>query len=244
MCQGLDGPPFGYLDADGKHAGLYYELAADIARAVERQLARKLEFVVVRETPMSRVQFIREGRCDFMLLMETAARGPSVDFTDAKFYEIGAAFIAPKSFKASSYADLRGRKVCAAMGSPWITPFESRYGMEIVSFSNPVEVQRALRDKRCIGLLSSDITWQRMQRGSTYWSDYESKFPPEQTFLMGIAFRHGEARLQALYEETIRNWFRTGLIQSLEAKYSIPPNPWAASERARYVAQTSVGQAR
>lgn len=238
VCEGLDGPPFGYIDRDGKAKGLYHDLAGKVRDAIAKKLGRPLDLTSVRETPASRVQFIKEGRCDFMFLMESGSRAGALQYSREKFYAIGAVFVAPKSLHVTHWQDLRGRKVCGALGSAWMPVFEKKYGVEYVTFYNPAEVQKAVADGRCLGQITGVPPWERMQR-SGKWQDFEAKFPPDAYFRMGIAFNRGDARMAALYDEIIRDWHRDGTIIALEKHYGIAPNLLAAAEHARYTGERS-----
>lgn len=236
VCEGLDGPPFGYIDRDGQARGLYHDLAAKVRDAIAKKLGRPLDLVSVRETPASRVQFIKEGRCDFMFLMESGSRAGALQYSREKFYAIGAVFVAPKGLKVAGWQDLRGRRVCGALGSAWMPVFEKKYGVEYVSFYNPAEVQKAVADGRCLGQITGVPPWERMQR-SGKWKDFEAKFPPDAYFRMGIAFNRGDTKMAMIYDEIIRDWHRDGTIVALEKQYGIAPNPLAAAEHAKYTGQ-------
>lgn len=239
-CLGLESPPYAFIDEHGKPAGLTYDQAAALHKAVEREVGKPLEFKLVRSTPVNRVEFIKQGRCDFMILMQNEGRARDLDYTEEKIHSTGGVLVAPKTLQLESWEDLRGRTVCAPLVSSWVKPFERDYGVKFASFYNPAEVLRAVADGRCVGQLTSDTVWVRMEREQEVWKDFEIKFPPKYFFFTGVALRRGEARLKDVFERALAEWHRSGFIQQLEDKYDVPHNEWALA-RHRQVLRESAG---
>lgn len=242
VCTGEEFPPFKFIDAEGNHSGLIYDLVLDLQHQLQQATGKDLGLQLVLVTPVNRLAFLNQGRCELLVtsLLDTPSRRREVDFVEPGYYSSAATVFAPKTTRLEHWEDLRGKVLCSNPASVWVRPYEERYGVRFASYTGNAEVRKAVADGRCLGTLADDVFY-REQAKDPNWQDYEIKLPSQDAAPWGIALRKGQPELQALLGKVVESWHRSGLIIELEKKYGIEANPWVAEQHARY-AQGSAGQ--
>jgi polar amino acid transport system substrate-binding protein len=239
ICTTMAFPLFAYYDEQGKPAGLIHDLMLDAQRKLEERVGRKLELQVIRVTPTNRIEFVRQGRCDFMVstLSYSADRKSLLDFAEPGFYRSGTTVFGLKSTQIKSWEDLRGKTLCASPTNSWSRIGERRFGINFVTyFGGEVDSQKAVIDGRCLGLAAYDTYFEilKIRDTSGAWKDFEIKLPSQDYSYWSITLRNQRPQLRAFLDKVVADWHRTGLIVELEKRYGIPANPWVAETHQRY----------
>lgn len=243
VCTTMAFPLFAYYDAQDKPAGLVHDLIVDAHTRLEARVERKLALSVVRVTPTNRIEFVRQGRCDFMIstLSNSPERKALLDFAEPGFYRSGTTILALKSTHLDSWESLRGKPVCSSPTNSWLKTGERRYGIDFVTyFGGEVDSQKAVVDGRCVGLVAYDTYFEILLRrdGQQVWNDFEIKLPSEDYAYWSVTLRNQRPQLRAFLDEVVADWHRSGLIVDLENRYGIPANPWVAQMHAQYSTKT------
>lgn len=238
ICTTMAFPLFAYYDEQGKPAGLIHDLILDVQGQLEKRLGRKLELEVIRVTPTNRIEFVRQGRCDFMVstLSNSPERKVLLDFAEPGFYRSGTTVLALKSSSIKSWEDLRGKTLCASPTNSWLRTGERRFGINFVTyFGGEVDSQKAVVDGRCLGLAAYDTYFEILTKRdkNNVWRDFEIKLPSQDYSYWSITLRHQRPQLRAFLDKVVVGWHRSGLIVELEKRHGIPANPWVAEMHAR-----------
>ena len=87
----VDYRPFGYRNEKGEMLGLEHDLVADIASRLSAKLGKKIEVEKVVVTAQNRMQFLQQGRIDFMIatMNDTPERRKILDIIDPNYYASG-----------------------------------------------------------------------------------------------------------------------------------------------------------
>lgn len=225
---GLESPGFAYIGKDGKPAGLTWDLIVDLHRRFNALAGRQLALNLVRVTPVNRIVFVKQGRCDFLVtsLLDTPERRREIDFVSPGIYSAAAAVFAPKATRIERWDDLRGKTVCAPAASVWIRPYEQK-GLRIAGYPGMAEVHKAVLDGRCVASLGDDTGYAKVRQDNQSWKGFEVKLIGDERLPWGVALRKDQPQLKRLLGGIVTGWHRDGVILALERKYGLPPNPWA-----------------
>lgn len=237
---GFESPGFAYLDQAGKPAGLTWDLIVDLHQRVGAAVGKPLKLNLVRITPVNRIIFVKQGRCDFMVtsLLDTPERRREIDFASPGFYSAAAAVFALKSTRIESWADLQGKTVCAPAASVWVRPYEAK-GLKIAAFPGFAEVHKAVADGRCVASIGDDTGYARIKEDNHSWSGFELKLIGDERLPWGVALKKNEPELKQLLGSIVERWHRERFIIGLEHKYQLPPNVWAQQMAERYAVKVS-----
>lgn len=243
VCTTMAFPLFAYYDKEQQPTGLVPDLIRDMQGRLERKLGKPLTLEIVKVTPVNRIEFLRQGRCDFMVstLSKSAQRIDQLNFAEPGFYRSGWTVLALKTTKLTSWEELRGKQLCASPTNSWARDGERRYGIKFVTyFGGEIDSQRALLDGRCLGSVAYDTYYDvalRLQRDGT-WDAFEIKLPSRDFSYWTVSARNGRPELVAWLSEQVVDWHRTGLIVNLEKKHGIKPNEWIAQMHDEYSRKT------
>ena len=234
VCSGDEFPPFKFLDAQDRPAGLIPDLIGDLHQQLSAATGKPLALRLVQVNPVNRILFLQQGRCDLLVtsMLDTPARRQQVDFASPGFYSSAATVFAPKSTPLADWQSLRGKTLCAPATSVWVRPLEERYGVRFVSFNGSAEVRKAVADQRCLGALGDDVLYQALA-ATPGWEDYEVKLPGQDPAPWGIALRKDQPELLKALSSIVEGWHAEGLIIALEQRYGLQPNPWVAEQHQR-----------
>ncbi|MET0266766.1 MAG: transporter substrate-binding domain-containing protein [Duganella sp.] len=237
ICTTMAFPLFAYYDQQGKPAGLIHDLIVDTQRQLEARVGRKLALEVIRVTPTNRIEFVRQGRCDFMVstLSSSPERKVLLDFAEPGFYRSGTTVLALKTTSIKSWEDLRGKTLCAAPTNSWLRTGERRFGIKFVTyFGGDIDAQKAVIDGRCVGMAAYDTFFEVLTKRDPRqtWRDFEIKLPSQDFAYWSITLRQQRPQLRAFLDQVVTGWHKSGLIIELEKRHGIPANPWVASMHA------------
>src|SRR5271154_3444642 len=125
-----DYKPFGFRDPSGKIVGLEPDLAQDVADT----LGVKLELEPVISS--NRMQFLQQGKIDLMIatMNDKPDRREVVGIVEPSYYASGVNVLSPKKAAFKTWADLKGKSVCAIQGAWYNKPLAEQYGLQIVAF--------------------------------------------------------------------------------------------------------------
>ena len=221
--------PFGYLDPSGKIVGFEPDLAADIAK----RLGVKLELVPV--VASNRIQFLQQGKIDLMLatMSDTPERRKIIDIVDPSYYGSGTNVMTPRAAGIKSWEALKGQKVCLIQGSFYNKELQEKYGVEGVAFPGTAEAYAALKNGNCVAFAYDDTAIVgELQKPE--WSGYDMPLDSILFGPWGLGVAQGEKSMDEFMSQTVTDWHKTGLIQSLEKKWGIKPTKFAQEMHDKY----------
>lgn len=220
-----DYPPFGMLDADGQLIGFEPDLAAELAR----RLGVRLHLVAVSST--NRLQKLEGGAIDVVIatLGDTSQRRQIATLIEPNYYASGVTVVAPPNARLSSWADLRGRKVCATQGAYFNRSMAQRFLLDLQVFNGTRDTRMALRDGRCVAWLYDDTGIVGILNDPE-WASYETPLPSMMIspWAMAIAVPEHGSRLERAISETIADWHRGGWLIETEKRWGIKPSQFLA----------------
>lgn len=228
VCTSSDVKPVAFLSPSGEMQGFLPSLVADLNQKMSARLGKPLKLEIVRITPMNRIEFLNQGRCDLLLaaFLDTPARRKVVDFVEPGFYASRAGLLAPHGHGLKTWPDLRGRTVCAPATSAWVRPYEERYGIRFASYPTTQESKLAALKGLCSGLMMDDVIADSMVSSGAA-PGFESALPPQDAFAWGIAVRKGDPELKAVLSQIVTGWHASGLVLDLERRWGLKANPYA-----------------
>jgi len=151
-----DYPPFGYVDAAGKHAGFEIDIVRRLAYyAFGNPEAVDMECV----TGPDRIPSLTSGRVDLIVsvLSWTPDRAKIVGFSNP-YFDSSVRMIVPKDSSIKSWADVRGKTVTTTTGgTPAIWLSKCMPSVHQLLFDNTADSISALNDGRAVAY-SQDMT--------------------------------------------------------------------------------------
>jgi polar amino acid transport system substrate-binding protein len=218
-----DYPPFGYLNPNGQIVGIEPSLAANVAQ----RLGVKLQLVPV--VGANRLQFLEQGKIDLLIatMSDTPEREKVVDIVHPDYYASGYNLMVAKTVDVKSWSELKGVPVCAIQASFYNKEVEQKYGAELVAFTGVAEALTALRQGRCDAFLYDDTAIEG-KLSDPQWADYDMPLQTQDAKPWGLAVKQGEPAFAAFMSDTIKDWDKTGYIQTLEQQYHVRPSAFAA----------------
>ncbi|MFO1370923.1 MAG: transporter substrate-binding domain-containing protein [Candidatus Competibacteraceae bacterium] len=216
-----DYPPFGMLNANGQLVGFEPDLAAELAR----RLGVGLQLVAVTTT--NRLQKLEEGAIDVVIatLGDTPQRRQVAILIEPSYYASGVTVLAPPNTHLSSWADLRGKKVCATQGSYFNRAMAQRYLLDLQVFNGTRDTKLALRDGRCVGWIYDDTAIVEILHDPE-WVGYETPLPATMIlpWAMAIAASEHGSRLERAISDAIAAWHRSDWLLETEQRWHIKPS--------------------
>jgi polar amino acid transport system substrate-binding protein len=234
-----DYPPFGMRDANGQLVGFEPDLAAELAR----RLGLGLQLTAVTST--NRLQKLAEGAIDVVIatLGDTPQRRRIATLIEPHYYVSGVTVLAPPGARLSSWADLRGRKVCATQGAYFNREMAQRHLLDLQVFSGARDSRLALRDGRCIAWLYDDTALASLRLESD-WADYRTPLPSTlvSPWAIAIAAAESGSRLERALADAVAEAHRSGWLKDAERRWNLPPSPFLADAQQRWTRIGADGQ--
>jgi polar amino acid transport system substrate-binding protein len=234
-----DYPPFGMRDAVGRLIGFEPDLAAELAR----RLGVRLQLVAVTST--NRLQKLEEGAIDVVIatLGDTPQRRQIATLVEPNYYASGATVVAPPNSRLSTWADLRGKKVCATQGAYFNRPMAQRFLLELQVFNGTRDTRLALRDGRCVAWLYDDTGILGILADAEL-ANYETPLPSMMISPWAIALAAGErgSRLERAISDTVADWHRSGWLIASERHWAIKPSQFLVDTRELWTRQQPDGR--
>ncbi|RUX06914.1 transporter substrate-binding domain-containing protein [Mesorhizobium sp. M8A.F.Ca.ET.059.01.1.1] len=208
-----DYKPWSYRAPDGSFAGM----EVDLANALGELLGAKVEIVKVNSA--NRFEFLAQGQIDLMIASatDTAERRQVVGFVHPNYYSSGYNILLPKKVTATKWEEMAGQTICAIQGAWYNKPAQEKFKIELLAFAGNAEVDSALQQGRCIGVLSDDNLI-NVQLADAKWADYHMPLPTQDDAPWGIAVRKADLDKPwgVLVAGAIANWHRSGKLLELE----------------------------
>jgi polar amino acid transport system substrate-binding protein len=158
-----DKPPFGYIDADGKHQGYDIYLARRLAQDLLGD-ENKIDYVLVE--PASRIESLQADKADIVLanFTVTKERAKQVDFAKP-YMKVAIGVVSPKKAAVTDVSQLKGKKLIVIKGTTADTYFSERHPeIPLVKYDRITEAFNALRDGRGVALTQDNtllFAWSR-----------------------------------------------------------------------------------
>ena len=140
-------PPFGYVTADGEHAGRDIYIARRFAYELFGD-ADAVQFVITEAA--NRIEFLRSYRVDVIIanFTVTEERAEQVDFA-LPYSRVALGIVAPEGNDIQSVADLNGRDLIVTQGTTAEIYFTQNHPeINLVRFQQNTESFAALQDGR------------------------------------------------------------------------------------------------
>ena len=224
----VDYAPLGFLDAEGRNAGVEIELARFIAEKLLGDAGR-IEFVpVVFKT---RVDYLLTGKIDMILatMVTTPDRLKIVDASIPYLRPGGGTLMAPKGGPVTSWETTRGHVLCANESAYFNPTIIDRFGARIIEQPDAEHAYQALADKRCAGYAFDEILL-RLKVKDPNWSGYAVVGEPLQTNGHHIGVRKNDGALLATLDNIVLQAQAQGKMVEWQRKYGMDPDQWSLDQ--------------
>jgi polar amino acid transport system substrate-binding protein len=217
-----DYPPFGFRSPAGEIEGIEPDLAADVANS----LGVKLELVPV--VASNRIQLLEQGRIDLIIatMNATRERKAEIDIVRPAYYASGYNVMVPRAMKLTSWADLKGKKVCGIEDAYFNYQATMNFELQVVAFASTEDALTALQQGRCAGLLYDDAAIEGSMQ-QLEWRDYTMPLASQEVQPWSLAVRKDQPQWADYLSGMIRKWAKDGTILNLETKYHIRHSSFA-----------------
>jgi len=207
----LSGPPYGYIDPTTQELKGFN---VDLTREIARRLGVKLTTVQV--TPPNRVQFLQQGKVDFLIanMSLTTERAEILSYAPTPFRRDGGAAVVRKSLAAKTWADLKGKPVCVSQGSNFTRPLAADIGAVIKAYPSQPESLLALKGGNCVAAVHVSGTVRSLLRDrADEWKDFEIPFADDLIPSDDVVWvRKGETDIQSAIDAIRRDLHGEGWI--------------------------------
>lgn len=222
--------PYGYVEEDGRFAGL----EIDLAQAVADFLGVKPRLVPVAAA--NRIPWLRQTRIDMILasMPVTEERRSEVGIIEPPYYASGVAVLAPAEVGLKMWRDLANRSVCGLRNSAYNRVAE-RYGASILALATSPEVEAAVLDRRCVGWVFDEASLAATLSQKSRWAGYTLALVTDEPrpWAIGVPLAERDAAFGQLLSNIVADWHRTGLLLGLQEKWGLPPNGFLADMNQR-----------
>lgn len=211
--------PFGFIDEDGKNAGLEVDIARYLANEVLGS-EDKVEFVPV--VASNRIEFLQQGRIDVVIatMTDTEERREKIDFSE-NYYSDGAGLLTQKKNSLKSWDELKGKKVCGIQGSFYNKELTEK-GIQLVNFTGTAEAYKGLQDGRCIGFVYDNSALAGKLLETQWAEDWHLPLPVILSKPWGMGIRKGDTQMLEAVNAAILKMEAEGYIVEGEKKWKIP----------------------
>ncbi|QIB34646.1 transporter substrate-binding domain-containing protein [Ancylobacter pratisalsi] len=218
-----DYKPFGFRDPSGAVVGIEPDLAADVAK----RLGVKLELVPVVSS--NRIEFLQQGKVDMLIatMSDKPERRKVVQAIDPPYYSDFVNVLLPKKAGVKTWAELKGKPLCATSGAWYNKEVAQTYGTEIVAFDGSEKPLFALKQGNCVGYVYDQTFIQGKLLDDAWSADYEMPLKGilDAPWIMAVAT--GNESLMKYLEDVTKDWMKTGFIVSEEKKFGIEPTEYS-----------------
>lgn len=163
-----DKPPFGYVDANGKHQGFDVEIAKEIANDLLGS-PDKVEFVLTEAA--NRVEYLRSNKVDLILanFTQTPSRAEVVDFA-IPYMNVALGIVSPKEAPIHDVAQLKGKTLLVNKGTTADAYFTKNHPeITLLKFDQNTETFDALKDGRGVALAHDNaLLWAWVKENPTF----------------------------------------------------------------------------
>jgi polar amino acid transport system substrate-binding protein len=213
--------PYGYVEDDGRFAGLEIDLAQSIAEflGVKAQLAPV--------AAANRIPWLRQSKIDLILasMPVTEERRAEVGLIEPPYYASGVAVLAPNTAGFKNWRDLQGQMICGLRNSAYNRVAE-RYGAMILAVGASPEAEEAVLAKRCTGWIFDEATLAATLSSKSKWNTYGLPLVTDEPrpWAIGVPSAELDGPFGQLIANIVTDWHRSGLLLTLQEKWGLPPN--------------------
>lgn len=222
--------PYGYVEDDGRVAGLEIDLANSIAEF----LGVKPRLVPVAAA--NRIPWLRQSRIDLILasMPVTEERRNEVGLIEPPYYASGVAVLAPAEGGLRTWRDLANRQVCGLRNSAYNRVAE-RYGASIAPFTTSPEAEDAVLERRCVGWVFDEATLAGVLSQKSRWSGHTLALVTDEPrpWAIGVPLAERDGPFGQLISNIVTDWHRSGHLLSLQEKWGLPANGFLADMNQR-----------
>ncbi len=235
----VDYRPFGYRNEKGEMLGLEHDLVADVAERLSAKLGKKIEVEKVVVTAQNRMQFLQQGRIDFMIatMNDTPERRKIIEIIDPNYYASGVNLLTRKSNGIKGWEELKGKTVCTMQGAWYNKMLTEKYGFTAQPYAGVAEAAQATFDNRCIGFLDDDAHAASLLLQGDRWTGFEIPLETQAEAAWGMAIRFDNPDFKDLLSKATIDWHRKGTIAALEKKWGVKPTKWVQTMHEKFKAQ-------
>lgn len=234
-----DYPLFGQVGANGQVEGF----EVDIARALAEQLGLRAEITVV--TSANRLQRLEDGTVDLVIatLGDTDQRRRVATLMEPNYYASGVNLMVPPQSTIRSWAELRGRPVCATQGAYFNRIIAERYLVDLQIFGNNRDARLAVRAGRCVGWLYDD-TAIASDLVTPEWTGWKMPLASALVTPWALALPRAArgTELQYVIEDIIGEWHRNSFLIWTERQWGIAPSDFLRRAQEIWLAKDEDGQ--
>jgi polar amino acid transport system substrate-binding protein len=225
-----DYKPFGFRDPSGAVVGIEPDLAADLAK----QLGVKLEIVPV--VAANRMEFLQQGKIDLLIatMSDKPERRKVVEAVDPPYYSDSVNVLMANRANIKSWDELKGKPLCATIGSFYNKSVAEKYGARIVAFDGSDKPLFALKQGNCVGYLYDQTFVQGRLLDQEWKKDYSMPLEGimETPWIMAVA--PGDDALRDFVSKATIDWMKKGTIIDLEKKWGIKPTDYSQRMHDKY----------
>ncbi|WP_375229608.1 transporter substrate-binding domain-containing protein [Roseobacter sp. S98] len=214
-----DYPPWGMRDSEGALVGLEPDLARDLAD----RLGVGLELQAV--TSGNRMGRVNQGVVDVVIATtgDTAERRRQAGLLQPNYYSSGVVVLTRSVYDFTSWADLRGEKLCLNRGAYYNRALEEDYGIDGEYFSSNRDSRLALQQERCVGWAFDDTALAQLILDQP---DPDFRIMDEAILVSpwAVLVAQGTEKedLGRFISDMIGEWHASGRILELQDKWGIP----------------------
>jgi polar amino acid transport system substrate-binding protein len=214
-----DYKPWGYIDDQGKFAGMEIELARDIARRLY------VEPVLTPVLASNRIQLLDEGKIDLILatFSVTEERKKQVLFIEPGYYAAMTAILTRAKSGFAKEVSLKGRTICGIAGMYSNKAVEVLAGGALLETKTLPEAEEMLRAGKCEGISYDDVVLlYLLKSGGEEWEGYDITLllgVTPATWGLAVPLSEKGGGLANFLSATVKDWHRDGTLLKLEKKW-------------------------
>jgi len=224
--------PFSYYDDRQQPVGYALDLCLRIVDAVKSELKLpKLEVKYQLVTSANRIPLMANGTIDLECGSTTnnLERQQQVGFTITHFVTANR-WVAKKSAKIKSLADLKGKTIVSTAGTTNIKQITEinaaqNLGMNIISANGHPEAFQMVETGRAVAFVMDDILLYSLAAQSRNPKDYEISKEALSVEPYGIMLRKGYDAFKKVADAAMTQIYKSGQINAIYAKWFLKPVP-------------------
>jgi glutamate/aspartate transport system substrate-binding protein len=224
--------PFSYYDDKQQPIGYAMDLCHRIVDAVKAELKMpKLDTKYQLVTSANRIPLMANGTIDLECGSTTnnLARQKEVSFTITHFVTANR-WVAKKSSKVKSLADLKGKTIVSTAGTTNIKQIteinaQQNLGMNIISANGHPEAFQMVETGRAVAFVMDDILLAGLAAQSRSPKDYEISAQGLSVEPYGIMLRKDDAAFKKVVDAAMANTYKSGAINAIYQKWFEKPVP-------------------
>src|SRR3954454_7537511 len=224
--------PFSYYDDKQQVVGYAVDLCLRIVDAVKKEVGNpnlKVNYQLV--TSANRIPLMANGTIDLECGSTTnnLARQEQVWFTITHFVTANR-WVAKKSAKLKSLADLKGKTIVSTAGTTNIKQIteingQQNLGMNIISANGHPEAFQMVETGRAVAFVMDDILLYSLAAQSRNPKDYEISSIALSVEPYGIMVRKDDAAFKKVVDNAMINIYKSGQINAIYQKWFQKPIP-------------------